>query len=913
MILLTAPAIFEESSSNRGSHCTSHCTVPTGDNNERRRHGGIIQHLTINEVFEGGSMGKGTTVPGDFDVDLVIYSSSIDQYEAARKGDYKTFLEAIHSYLSVQLSGYYTKKAITNYGLQFNCSGVSIDVLLSPYFTSMRDYCSFLDTISRARLPTAMFSCSASRWQVQFVKGYPDQVMEYIRQVKAWRNRMWDDRGLTDGRPKSYLLELLVIKAYENSIQSSTQMSSFTAIVGATPFRPAVTSANIKQELIRLVCDARIAIIWQKYYTVEMVQRFGHHPPYIIDPANPSNNVHYTGIVRVGYGDPWRVFRSMIHTLDICKLLFTDTVTQLVVMATGKLSIITSDIRRVIQRVVRVLQDSSARRIYGGKVSQLVIYEVFEGGSTKKGTTVPGEPFDVDLIIYCTSIDPHQAAKEKGYEMYYWSISSYLNAYLGNYQRKEINKYNLQFVCDNVNIDILLSPLFNTPTEYYSFLVRRSTVERSIFSCSASKWQVEFLENYPDIVLQCIKKFKVWRNEQWDHKGIKTSRPKSYLLELLVIKAYENSIEMISRMASYRVTRSVTSNDIQRQLVALVCDDLITVYWTHFYDENTIRKFNHDRPFIIDPANPSNNVYYTGILKRHGGGDWSKFQALIATLELWREFKYKFLIRRNDARKRFVSDLIISEVFKGGSVGKCTTAPGDFNVDLVIYSRVKLKSYKTIIEKFDQYLRSQLKGQHYATRGTDDHSLQFKYCSVGVDLLISPYFDSKQQYYSFLETIDKQNISLFNCSAAKWQVEFVQHYHKAHEYIKQAKAWRNNTWRDDEDGRPSSYLMELLVIKAYENGGSRDEPLVIKQELVKLVCNEQITVYWTVNYTADKIWKFNSRQPPYIIDPASPSNNLYRSGITKLLTYASRGYGGDWSKFQSEIHSLDLCQRYYTT
>jgi len=49
------------------------------------------------------------------------------------------------------------------------------------------------------------------------------------------------------------------------------------------------------------------------------------------------------------------------------------------------------------------IQDSTARRMHGGKVSQLVIHEVFEGGSTKKGTTVPGEPFDVDLIIYCTS------------------------------------------------------------------------------------------------------------------------------------------------------------------------------------------------------------------------------------------------------------------------------------------------------------------------------------------------------------------------------------------------------------------------------------------------------------------------------------------------------------------------------
>lgn len=44
------------------------------------------------------------------------------------------------------------------------------------------------------------------------------------------------------------------------------------------------------------------------------------------------------------------------------------------------------------------------------------------------------------------------------------------------------------------------------------------------------------------------------------------------------------------------------------------------------------------------------------------------------------------------------------------------------------------------------------------------------------------------------------------------------------EYIRRAKAWRNNTWNDDESGRPSSYMVELLVIKAYENGGRIDSP-----------------------------------------------------------------------------------------
>ena len=68
--------------------------------------------------------------------------------------------------------------------------------------------------------------------------------------------------------------------------------------------------------------------------------------------------------------------------------------------------------------------------------------------------------------------------------------------------------------------------------------------------------------------------------------------------------------------------------------------------------------------------------------------------------------------------------------------------------------------YRELMTEYDQYLRTQLRPQGYVRIGINDHSLQFKYCDIGVDLLISPYFDRKQQYYSALERINKQSISL---------------------------------------------------------------------------------------------------------------------------------------------------------
>ena len=41
------------------------------------------------------------------------------------------------------------------------------------------------------------------------------------------------------------------------------------------------------------------------------------------------------------------------------------------------------------------------------------------------------------------------------------------------------------------------------------------------------------------------------------------------------------------------------------------------------------------------------------------------------------------------------------------------------------------------------------------------------------------------------------------------------------EYIRRAKAWRNRMWANGGEGKPSSYLMSLLVLEAYETKGRK--------------------------------------------------------------------------------------------
>ena len=75
------------------------------------------------------------------------------------------------------------------------------------------------------------FSSGASKWQVEFFKHKPNQVSytqfwpasyilshqvkELIRRAKAWRNIRW--KGVREGKPKSFLMSVIVLSAYERA------------------------------------------------------------------------------------------------------------------------------------------------------------------------------------------------------------------------------------------------------------------------------------------------------------------------------------------------------------------------------------------------------------------------------------------------------------------------------------------------------------------------------------------------------------------------------------------------------------------------------------------------------------------------------------------------------------------------
>ncbi|CAI8023927.1 2'-5'-oligoadenylate synthase 1A [Geodia barretti] len=191
----------------------------------------------------------------------------------------------------------------------------------------------------------------------------------------------------------------------------------------------------------------------------------------------------------------------------------------------------------------------------------------------------------------------------------------------------------------------------------------------------------------------------------------------------------------------------------------------------------------------------------------------------------------------------------ISEIVKAGSLGHGTVVPGHYDIDLVLYSRdisarvvCSYNGFGNWTSQLKEFIEREFGITSY-TPGYNNRSVQFK-CSykgvnLSVDLLVSPFWSNPREFYQFLESLSRERRDIFTVCASKWQIEFFKRVDsQAKEYIRRAKAWRNKYFGADVPGRPSSYLMSLLVVKAYETANRRyygAGPREVTTELMSLV------------------------------------------------------------------------------
>eukprot|EP01116_Phalansterium_solitarium_P002588 TRINITY_DN1269_c0_g1_i1.p3 TRINITY_DN1269_c0_g1~~TRINITY_DN1269_c0_g1_i1.p3 ORF type:complete len:178 (+),score=32.62 TRINITY_DN1269_c0_g1_i1:643-1176(+) len=136
-------------------------------------------------------------------------------------------------------------------------------------------------TIGLIKNPDTRQRCSASitKFQTEFVEIQTEHYKEAVQLAKHWRNGLlW---STTKTMPKSYVIELLVLHAYE----------SLDALAGSATFE------LIFKRFLGIVISAtttKLRLFWTKYYErkhIPDVMFVRDDAPLVLDPANPTNNV----------------------------------------------------------------------------------------------------------------------------------------------------------------------------------------------------------------------------------------------------------------------------------------------------------------------------------------------------------------------------------------------------------------------------------------------------------------------------------------------------------------------------------------------------------------------------------------------------------------------------------------------
>ncbi|XP_065745330.1 2'-5'-oligoadenylate synthase 1-like [Phocoena phocoena] len=267
---------------------------------------GAPDPVRVSKVVKGGSSGKGTTLRGRSDADLVIFLTNFKSFQEQlqRRGEFikeiRRQLEACQREETFEVEFQVQKQQWENpRALSFVLRShqlhewVEFDVLpafdalgqlikgYSPdpeVYVQLIQECEFLGREGE-------FSPCFTELQRAFLRDRPTKLKSLIRLVKHWY-RMCKEK-LGKPLPPQYALELLTVYAWE-------QGSMETRFNTAQGFQT-VLELVLKHQLL--------CIYWEKYYDFEnpiigqyLRRQLAKPRPVILDPADPTGNV--------GGGDP---------------------------------------------------------------------------------------------------------------------------------------------------------------------------------------------------------------------------------------------------------------------------------------------------------------------------------------------------------------------------------------------------------------------------------------------------------------------------------------------------------------------------------------------------------------------------------------------------------------------------------
>jgi len=228
------------------------------------------------------------------------------------------------------------------------------------------------------------------------------------------------------------------------------------------------------------------------------------------------------------------------------------------------------------------------------------------------------------------------------------------------------------------------------------------------------------------------------------------------------------------------------------------------------------------------------------------------------------------------------SFLNISEVVKGGSVGKGTAISGTTDAEVVFFLKGMPKGQQSkwlppLLKAVAAVLTQHLSNEH-GVEGicpTDDSvHMTVKGC-VEVELRFSPDFES---FSEVIQAMGQQGPDIrkhFNTSLVKEQVQFVSKQPgQVKVTMRLLKWWRNQQRWTSPLTTPSDEILELLAVYSALQTKPRDQKMAIANAMSLMARFEELRIVWSNYYSKEDIWSPLLQQRPLLMDPVNPYLNV---------------------------------------
>ncbi|KAG5198744.1 hypothetical protein JEQ12_007340 [Ovis aries] len=607
--------------------------------------------VRVSKVVKGGSSGKGTTLRGRSDADLVVFLTNLTSFQEQfeRRGEFikeiKRQLEACQREetfeveFEVQERQWENPRALSfvlrsprlNQAVEFDVLPAfdALGQLTKGYRPDSRVYVQLIQECENLR-KEGEFSPCFTELQRAFLKSRPTKLKSLIRLVKHWYQLCKEQLGKP--LPPQYALELLTVYAWEQGCKE-------TAFVTAQGF----------QTVLELVLQyEKLCIYWEKNYNSEnpiieeyLMKQLAKPRPVILDPADPTGNVAgkdargwqrlaQAALVWLDYACFKKRDGSPVGSWDV-SLSSQQPVRAMGSWESHLYEQPSEKLEEFIQNYLRPSEDcqkdidqsvDTICAVLQEPCQPLTVTGVAKGGSYGRRTVLRGNS-DGTLVVFFRDLEQFQDQEKRQYELLgkIWAQMKHCESTLNLAAKMELQNTNrssrvtVQLSTKQQSITFNVLPAFNplglgeksSPWSYRELKRSLDMVKArpGEFSVCFTELQEKFFSNYPSKLKDLILLVKHWF-QKCQEKLISSSLLPPYALELLTIYAWEQGCGAEDFNMAEGVRTVLRLIKKQKQLC---------VYWTvnyNFGDEIVrnilLSQLQAPRPVILDPTDPTYNV-----------------------------------------------------------------------------------------------------------------------------------------------------------------------------------------------------------------------------------------------------------------------------------------------------------------